>query len=136
MPRAYALTGHDPESVRTLAGVSPPPRVPRADEAVVPEDKLARYALDPKHPRGRHKARVFSAALGIERADWRYLRDQLIDSVAEAPVLGTRVTPFGVLYETLALVDGLNGTTAPVAAIWIVEEDHPPRLVSTWVDIP
>lgn len=60
----------------------------------------------------------------------------VIDSVAEAPVLGTRVTPFGVLYETLALVDGLNGTTAPVAAIWIVEEDHPPRLVSTWVDIP
>jgi hypothetical protein len=111
-------------------------RVPRADEAVVPEDKLARYALDPEHPRGRHKARVFSAALGIGRGDWRYLRDQLIDSVTDAPVLGTRITPFGVLYETLALVDGLNGTTAPVAAIWIVEEDHPPRLVSTWVDIP
>lgn len=39
-------------------------------------------------------------------------------------------------HETLAVVDGLNGTTAPVAAIWIVEGDHPPRLVSTWVDIP
>lgn len=79
---------------------------------------------------------MFSAALGIERPDWRYLRDQLIDGVAEAPVLGTRVTPFGVLYETLVLVDGLNGTTAPVAAVWIVEGDNPPRLVSTWVDIP
>ena len=113
-----------------------PSRVPRADEAVVPEDKLARYALDPDHPRGRHKARVFSAALEIERADWRYLRDQLIDSLADAPTLGTRVTPFGVLYETLVLIDGLNGTTAPVAAISMVHNDHPPRLVSTWVDIP
>jgi len=60
----------------------------------------------------------------------------LIESLTEAPVLATRITPFGVLYETLVLVDGLNGTTAPVAAIWIVENDHPPRLVSTWVDIP
>ncbi|MBA3509483.1 MAG: hypothetical protein H0T19_05265 [Thermoleophilaceae bacterium] len=116
--------------------MSAPSRVPRADEAVIPEGKLARYALDPDHPRGHHKARVFSAALGIEQTDWRYLRDQLIESLTEAPVLATRITPFGVLYETLVLVDGLNGTTAPVAAIWIVENDHPPRLVSTWVDIP
>ena len=113
-----------------------PPRVPRAPEAVVPEAKLAGYALDPTHPRGRHKARVFSAALGIEQGDWRYLRDQLVDGIVAAPVNGTRVTPFGVLYEVVVLVDGLNGATAPVAAIWIIEGDEPPRLVSTWVDIP
>ncbi len=102
----------------------------------MPEEKLAGYALDPTHPRGCHKARVFSSALGMERTDWRYLRDQLIEGVAEAPVLGTRITPFGVLYEGVVLVDGLNGTTAPVAAIWIIQEDRPPRLVSTWEDIP
>ena len=102
----------------------------------MPKEKLAGYAVDPAHPRGRHKARVFSSALGIERTDWRYLRDQLIEGVVEAPVLGTRITPFGVLYEVMVLVDGLNGATAPVAAIWIIEEDRPPRLVSTWVDIP
>jgi hypothetical protein len=32
----------------------------------------------------------------------------LIESLTEAPVLATRITPFGVLYETLVLVDGLN----------------------------
>lgn len=36
----------------------------------------------------------------------------------------------------MVLVDGLNGATAPVAAIWIIENGQPPRLVSTWVDIP
>ena len=97
--------------------VSASPRVPRAHEAVVPQEKLAGYALNSAHPRGCHKARVFSSALGIDRADWRYLRHQLIEGVAQAPVLGTRITPFGVLYEVLALVDGLNGTTAPVAAM-------------------
>jgi hypothetical protein len=75
--------------------------MPRAFEAVVPEEKLAGYALDPAHPRGRHKARVFSSALGIEQGDWRYLRDQLVDDVKEAPVDGMRITLFGVLYEVL-----------------------------------
>jgi Domain of unknown function (DUF6883) len=97
---------------------------------------LAGYALGAAHPRGRHKARVFGSALGIEQADWRYLRDQLVEGLVDAPVVGTRITPFGVLYEVTMLIDGLNGATAPVASIWIVEDDSPPRLVSTWVDIP
>jgi hypothetical protein len=120
----------------TLPGVVVPPRVPRAAEAVLPEDKLAGYALDPAHPRGRHKARVFSSALGIEQENWRYLRDQLADGIVGAAVEGMRITPFGLLYETVVLVDGLNGATVPVAAIWIIEGEQPPRLVSTWVDIP
>jgi len=77
--------------------VSVPSRAPRAHEALVPEEKLVGYALDRAHPRGCHKARVFSSALGIERADWRYLRDQLVEGVVEAPVRGMRITPFGVL---------------------------------------
>ena len=89
----------------------------------MPEDKLAGYALDPAHPRGRHKTRVFSSALGIEQEDWRYLRDQLAEGIVGAPVEGMRITPFGVLYEAVVLVDGLNGTTVPVATIWRLRVD-------------
>jgi hypothetical protein len=38
-------------------------RLPRALEARIPTDKLARYVLAAGHERGRHKARVFSSAL-------------------------------------------------------------------------
>jgi hypothetical protein len=48
----------------------------------------------------------------------------------------TRITPFGVAYEIVVMVDGLNGRTAPVVTTWMVERDAPPRLTSTWVDIP
>jgi uncharacterized protein DUF6883 len=116
--------------------VSDPPRLARAHEAIIPPEKLAGYALNPRHPLGRHKARVFSAALAIEQKDWRYLLEQLSEGVVEAPVTGTRMTPVGVLYEVVVHVDGLNGATMPVATIWIVERDLPPRLVSTWVNIP
>lgn len=110
--------------------------LPRAAEAVIETDKLVGYALDAEHPRGRHKARVFQSALGLGPSDWQFLRDQIVTAVVSAPVRGTRVTPFGVLYDIVVLIDGLNGATQPVTTIWVVEPDAPPRLVSTWVDIP
>ena len=111
-------------------------QLPLASDAVIPTEKLVAYALDPDHPRGRHKARVFTAALGIRKPDWQYLRDQILEAVVDAEVRGTRITPHGVLYDVLVLVDGLNGATQRVATIWLVAGDRPPRLVSTWVDIP
>jgi len=116
--------------------VSSAPRLPRASRAVVPPEKLVRYVLDPDHPRGCHKARVFSSALAIEQKDWRFLKQQLQAGVLHSPVRATRITPFGVLYDLVVEVDGLNGARAPVATVWIVEGSRPPRLVSAWVDIP
>ena len=121
---------------RSLVAVSGVPDLPRAREAVIPTDKLVSYALNPDHPRGRHKARVFRSALGIGSGDWRYLHDQLLAAVVGTPVRATRITPFGVLYDVVVLIDGLNGATYPVATVWLVERDGAPRLVSTWVDIP
>jgi hypothetical protein len=112
------------------------PRLPRAGEARIATDKLVAYALDPSHERGQHKARVFASALGITAKDWRYLHDQILAALPRAPVRGTRITPFGVTYEIVVMVDGLNGRTAPVVTTWMVERDAPPRLTSTWVDIP
>lgn len=115
---------------------SEPVRLPNAQQARIPTDKLVRYALDPGHERGRHKARVFASALGITAADWRYLHDAILAALPEATVRSTRITPFGVTYEVVVMVDGLNGATLPVVTTWIIEGDGPPRLASTWVDIP
>lgn len=56
---------------RTRTTMPDPDMVPRADRAVVPREKLEHYLLDLEHPVGRHKARVFAAALGIHRGDWK-----------------------------------------------------------------
>ena len=102
----------------------------------MPTEKLVHYVLNPDHARGCHKARVFLSALGIAQADWHYLREQLVAAVVEAPVRGTRITPFGVLYDIVVHVDGLDGATHPVATVWLVADEDAPRLVSSWVDIP
>lgn len=113
-----------------------PVRLPRAQEATIPTAKLVSYALDPSHERGQHKARVFASALGITARDWRYLHDQILAKLPDGVVRSTRITPFGVAYEVIVMIDGLNGRTAPVTTTWMLAADTPPRLTSTWVDIP
>jgi hypothetical protein len=113
-----------------------PVRLPRAREATIPTAKLVSYALDPSHERGRHKAWVFASALGIATSDWRYLHDQILTKLPEGEVRSTHITPFGIAYEVILMIDGLNGRTAPLVTTWMVATNAVPRLTSTWVDIP
>lgn len=53
-------------------------KLPGAERAIVDIAKLRDYCLDPHHPRGRHKARVFGSALGLTQADAEILRDALL----------------------------------------------------------
>jgi hypothetical protein len=108
-------------------------RLPRADRAVVPREKLEDYLLNPEHEVGRHKARVFASALGIRQSDWEYLRDQLQAGVVDAPSSSLRGTPWGRLYEVVLAVDGLNDQTRRVMTAWFVAGDEPPRLVTAYV---
>ena len=55
--------------------------LPQADRAHIDARKLRDYALNPDHPKGRHKARVFQSALGVGRDDWEYLRDQILEGI-------------------------------------------------------
>jgi hypothetical protein len=108
-------------------------RLPRADQAVVPREKLERYLLNPEHEVGRHKARVFASALGIRQRDWAYLRDQLQTAVVDAPISSVRETPWGGLYELVLAIDGLNDQTRRVMSVWLVAGQEPPRRVTAYV---
>jgi hypothetical protein len=61
--------------------------IPHADHAVVDIRKLHDYCLNPLHDEGKHKARVFAAALGMTGADAERLRDILLQ--ASQPMMPT-----------------------------------------------
>jgi hypothetical protein len=112
-------------------------RLPRADEAEIPEDKLRGYALALEHPTGGHKARVFASALGIEQSDWTFLRDQILDRVVDCPVTAIRPKPpYGMEYEVRVDVDGRNGETHRIITGWLVAGEEPPRLITAYVELP
>ena len=112
-------------------------RLPRATEADVSVDKLRDYAFNADHPLGKHKARVFRSALGIGQDDWPYLRDQILGRVADAAVTAIRPKPpHGLEYEVRMPIEGLNGETHPIITGWLVVEEGPPRLLTTYVETP
>jgi hypothetical protein len=51
---------------------------PRFTDIVVDIAKLRDYCLNESHPRGRHKARVFRARLGLTSAEAEFLRQGLL----------------------------------------------------------
>jgi hypothetical protein len=56
-------------------------KVPNADRAIVDIRKLRDYCLNPAHDEGKHKARLFAAALGMAANDADDLRDGLLQAV-------------------------------------------------------
>ena len=49
-------------------------KLPNADQAIIDIAKLRDYCLNPQHPRGQHKARVFRSALGLDESNAEELR--------------------------------------------------------------
>jgi hypothetical protein len=53
-------------------------KLPGGEHAIVDIVKLRDYCLNPRHPRVRHKARVFASALRLTRRNAEFLREELL----------------------------------------------------------
>jgi hypothetical protein len=97
-----------------------------AEAAAIPEAKLRGYALDPEHPEGQHKARVFASALGIGPNDYGYLEAQLLQGLRSAPVRKVVDSPpWPPTVRVSIPVTGLNGQTRMVKTGWKYENGRP-----------
>ena len=107
--------------------------IPEAEGAQVAIEKLHDYCLSTEHPYGRHKARVFAAALGLSRENADQLRDALLFAVrVYDAALGTR-DAFGQRYVVDFPMEGPGGT-ALVRSTWIIHrEEGFPRLITCYV---
>ena len=108
-------------------------KLPNADRAVVDIAKLRDYSLDPRHPEGKHKARVFASALGLAQRDAPWLLAQLVVAAREGECVLGKKTEHGQRYILDFTVDR-PGQRARIRSVWNVRpgEDYP-RLVSCYV---
>lgn len=108
-------------------------RLPNGDRAFVDIRKLRDYCLNPAHLRGRHKARVFAAALGLTADDAEELRQLLLVSAAAVDVESTSSDEYGDRY-VLDFDVARGRWTARVRSAWIVRRGEQfPRLTSCYV---
>lgn len=108
-------------------------KLPNAEQAVVDIAKLRDYSLDPQHREGKHKARVFDAALGLTKQDAEWLREVLLNTVRERDCRPGKRTAFGQRYVVdFALSKG--NKTAQMRSVWNIRpsEDFP-RLITCHV---
>jgi hypothetical protein len=107
--------------------------LPGAEHAIAEVSKLREYCLNPLHPRGRHKARVFAAALGISQAEADFLRDQLIQAARTGAAIAGEADEYGSRY--IVDFDCARGARhAIVRSGWIVRAGEGfPRLTTCYV---
>src|SRR6266849_5336159 len=94
-------------------------KLPNAAQALVDIAKLRDYCLNPSHPRGRHKARIFAAVLGLTQADAEFVRQELLRAAREANATAGDTDEYGERYIVdFELVR--NDGRAKVRSAWII----------------
>ena len=108
-------------------------RLPNGERAIVDVRKLRDYCLNPDSPRGRHKARVFAAALGLRMADARKLEAKLRQIARTEDAKRGELDLYGQRY-TIDFEMVTEFGTAMVSSGWIVARGRTaPRLTTCYV---
>ena len=108
-------------------------KLPNGERADLGE-KLEEYVLNPRHARGRHKARVFESVLGITSINQEILANALREATSNSTdAISTGDEGFGATFEIRFRLAADKGT-ATVLSAWIIRngEDFP-RLTTCFI---
>jgi hypothetical protein len=100
--------------------------LPNASSAVIEIEKLRDYCLNLDHARGKHKARVLRAALGITEDDSELFRRKILEGVGNGHCEEGESDDYGTRYSVEMSIE-MNEMQATVRTGWIVRagEDFP-----------
>lgn len=108
-------------------------KLPRYEEAIIPDSKLSDYALNPE--KAPNKAQAFQQALGYDLSNYQELIRNIKRSLPEAEATAKGDNGFGMRYEVKMNLTGPNGKTAKVLTAWIDDgETGEMRLTSVYID--
>ncbi len=109
-------------------------KIPNAEDAVVDIRKLHDYCLNEAHPKNKHKARVFAAALGLTANDAELLKSALLDAVQNDTAMLGEKDAYGQRYRIDFTMIGDKGQEVAVRSSWIVRTNEGfPRLTTCYV---
>jgi hypothetical protein len=107
--------------------------LPNVERAVVDIAKLLDYCLNPAHPEGKHKSRVFRSALGFTSNDAEQLRRMISDAILINEAVEQPASEYGRRFVVDFQVAGLRGQVT-IRSTWLVRNDEDfPRLTSCFI---
>src|SRR6266404_406005 len=98
-------------------------KLPHADHAKIEIAKLRDYCLNPLHPEGKHKARVFAAALGFSPSDAEKLRALIVAAISTEDAITGATDEHGARYVVDFSTQGLRGMVT-IRTAWIIDRDE------------
>ena len=107
-------------------------KIPNAEHAIVDLRKLRDYCLNPQHNRGKHKARLFTALLGMDSNDAEELRNALLEAVRKQDAQLAEKDAYGQRW-TLDFTLTWRDKQATIRSAWIIETDSDiPKLTTAF----
>jgi hypothetical protein len=94
-------------------------KLPSPELAFIDDRKLLGYSLNYEHVAGKHKARVFESALGINQSNYTVLKEAILDAVFTNYAIFEKENDFGELYR-LDFLMTYGGKEATVRTGWVV----------------
>ena len=107
-------------------------KLPRNQEAIVPEEKITGYLLSESHPVGKAKARYFKK-IGYSEENIAQLRQDLIKIAVTNAVCEEVRAVFGIKYIVDGTMVSPTGIRASLRTVWIIETGESlPRFVTAY----
>lgn len=108
-------------------------RLPNAEQAIVPREKVVNYLLSNEHPDGGQKATFFNR-FGFRPERWYDLRDALLRHACESPVVTQELnTRYGDKYVIAGELCAPEGRAPSVCSVWMIpRSEQAPRFVTAY----
>ena len=108
--------------------------LPNYNEAVIPDGKIFKYALNPDHPKGKYKAIAFQKALGYNLSNGNELIENVRRHLPIVLAVPNGKSSYGNKYFADMVLVGPNGKSAKVRTCWQIDNgESTPRLTSIYV---
>ncbi|WP_204244855.1 DUF6883 domain-containing protein [Aneurinibacillus sp. XH2] len=95
--------------------------LPNLENAKIDPRKLTDYALNPEHPVGGNKAKVFESALGYNKSNADELMKQVQEKLPQSEAILGKADQYGQRYTVDMQITGPNGNTTTVRTGWIIK---------------
>jgi hypothetical protein len=107
-------------------------KMPHAEDAVVPQNKIENYLLNAGHPIGGSKAGFF-LRFGFSREQWNLLADALRQHARANPVANSVADADGTTYLVEGPLQTPSGRSPRLRTVWLVEKGKlAPRFITAY----
>jgi hypothetical protein len=108
-------------------------KMPNGENALVGDEKLLHYLLNPLHPVGGAHATLFDRLLGINRTCADVLRHALLRAAVQEEATAGKPSAFGQKFEIRFSLSGPRGSYT-VLSVWMIRTGATaPELVTAYI---